>query len=787
MAQMVRFALSFRRPAHMVLGAVMCLYLVYLVAWLQVWPAAPLGVSLGSWAEVLVFLGSGAVAWLMSSRTAAPTAWRLFGAGTFMWGLGELVYASLGETSSRITVADPLFLAFPVCFILAFRVLNRRAVNVPSRAYQLDVAALTVTLGGYLWYFLLADQVQDTHETLLTNLVASLYPLSDLLLLGLLLGQGWRGLGRANGMWLLLLGLVVFIAADLGFTFLTLTGVYDGMQWPDALWPLAAVCFAVAAVQAARPKVAREGGAPGQWRLSWPMRLAPYVSLLASFAFALTLRDATTLAARGALISPFIVALLLAARQSLALRALEARSVELADSRAMLRHQAYHDSLTGLGNRTYLNSRLGPALQAGRPVGLAFVDLDDFKFVNDALGHRGGDELLQEVARRLQHVAGQHCADHDACCVRLGGDEFVVAFGSATAAALEALGAGLTAAMQEPVVIGGQRVRVTASVGTALSTPCVKEAETLLWQADVAMSDVKRSGKNATRAYRAEHHEQLAARRLQVENRLRGVLTRPGLSLHYQPQMEWGGRRERFEALLRWTDQELGSVSPAEFVPIAETAGMMIELDTWVIEEACRQLALWRPSFPERQVAVNISPPHLVRPDFLEHLAAALARHGVPPQALELEVTERLMVENEDQARATLQALIDLGVEVAIDDFGVGQSSLSALLSLPISTLKIDRAFVKGLGSSAPGQGDTQEQAASKVVQAIVALGQALNLRVVAEGVETESQGQLLWTLGVDALQGYWVGRPGPPEPVPGPQRLLPAPAGVDVPSLGMH
>ncbi|MBB5377386.1 diguanylate cyclase (GGDEF)-like protein [Deinococcus metalli] len=729
-------------PILLVLGALCVLQLSQVLGG---WPHGLLPDALAERLGVPVFLGSGALIVWLAPRTVEVRAWRIIGLGTVLWGVGHLLLSLLPQPPSVPSAADPLFLALPACFLLALLRFERRWPSLPGMAARLDVAALMVSVGGSLWYFQLAPRVLHVHDVG-TSAVWSVRSLADLVVLGLLLAQGWRSReGAPGGTWLLTLGMLLVLTADLGFS---AVGAEHG--WPDVVWPLAAVVFAAGAWRASqRGRAPREGS-----RLhGLHARLAPYVALLGSFTLLLAMPERDDLAGLGALSATFAVALLVAARQTLALR-------ELQDHRALLHHQAHHDPLTGLGNRTQLDAVLRGALAGDDEVGLLFVDLDDFKFVNDALGHRAGDQFLQEVARRLCSAAG---AGHP--CIRLGGDEFVVVLAPATTATLAALCERVVLALRESVTLAGQRLQITASVGGALSTPDERDPAALLRWADQAMYEVKRTGKNALSLYTPGVHDQLAARRILIETRLRGVLDRDELSLHYQPQRDQDGRLRRFEALLRWTDPELGPVSPGEFVPIAETAGLMVALDNWVVDEACRQLSLWLPQFPERQVAVNISPPHLVRADFLPGLRASLARHGVPPQALELEVTERLLVENEAQARETLRALLDLGVNVAIDDFGVGQSSLSALLRLPITTLKIDRAFTRELEVGEPGS--SQAQAAYTVVQAIVALGQALALRVVAEGVETPTQAQLLQNLGVDALQGYWIGRAQPPEGTP--------------------
>ncbi|WP_082869752.1 putative bifunctional diguanylate cyclase/phosphodiesterase [Deinococcus puniceus] len=787
------------------LGTALVIYFMHLSRVMGLWTLPETASPLNGFLYVPVLLGTAASMWGVAPRTAQPGVWRLLALGTLLWGVGQIIFASLQLFTGMFSLADPFFLALPVCFLLAFLKLERQQPSLVGQAAWLDVAALVVSVGAYLWYFLLAAQLLNSSNSLLSNIVTAAYPLSDLLLLTLLLARAWRGAAhRGKGTtrridwrhpdwsWTLALGMACFIAADLGYSFLTLQNAYTGQQWPDTLWPLATLLFAGAAVQASmmQAKVvqaslsSRIAPPPTPTlppRMGLRTLIAPYAALGGSFALLLTLQELRSAQAQGVLVATFVVALLVAARQTLALRELQSQQAKLEESRTLLHHQAHHDPLTGLGNRAQFDALLPHLLAKGDPVGVLFIDLDDFKFVNDALGHRMGDELLREVAGRLQRAAGANTEHSRTHCIRFGGDEFLVLITPASTELLQDLGARLLDALRDPVLLAGQTLHVTACLGGVLSGPDAQSAEALLRRADLAMYAAKRSGKNAVRLYSPVRDDHGAARRVLLETRLRGALERGEFRLFYQPQQERGGQIRRFEALLRWDDAELGSVSPSEFIPVAEDAGLMIDIGQWVVEEACRQLAEWRQTQPERRVAINIDPPHLMRPDFLPRLQATLTRYALPGTALELEVTERLLIADDDQARETLRALLDLGVDVAIDDFGVGQSSLAALLRLPITTLKIDRAFVSELGPSERGQeanyGLHGQQAAYKVVQAVVALGAALGLRVVAEGVETPAQARAVWVLGCDAIQGYLVGRAVPPEQIP-------VPLGVPQPSL---
>jgi diguanylate cyclase (GGDEF)-like protein len=779
---------SLSQPIRWGLGTVAAIYFIHLSRVLGLWNLPENASVLSGLLYVPVVLGAAAIMWGVAGRTAQPGVWRLLSLGTLLWGVGQTIFASLQVFTGIASFADPFFLALPACFLLAFLALERQQPSLVGRAAWLDVAALVVSVGAYLWYFLLAAQLLNADNGLLSNAVMAAYPLSDLLLLTLLLARAWRGAAQGKEQaawgWTLALGMACFIAADLGYSFLTLNDDYTGQQWPDTLWPLATLLFAGAAVQASRADHASTDHASPVPSLPLRMGLrtliAPYAALGGSFALLLTLQELRSAQAQGVLVATFVVALLVAARQTLALRELESQRAKLEDSRTLLHYQAHHDPLTGLGNRTQFDALLPHLLAGGSPVGVLFIDLDDFKFVNDALGHRMGDQLLREVAGRLQLAAATR-DNTQTHCIRFGGDEFLVLTTPSSAEHLHSLGTRVLDALRDPVILAGQTLQVTACLGGVVSGPEAQSAETLLRRADLAMYEAKRSGKNALCLYTPGCHNNLAVRRVLLETRLRGALERGEFRLFYQPQQERGGQIRRFEALLRWDDAELGSVPPSEFIPVAEAAGLMTSIGQWVVEEACRQVAEWRHTQPERRVAINIDPPHLMRPDFVPRLQALLTRYALPGTALELEVTERLLIADDDQARDTLRALLELGIDVAVDDFGVGQSSLAALLKLPITTLKIDRAFISELGPAQVGQ-ETEEglhsqQAAYKVVQAVVALGAALGLRVVAEGIETPAQARAVWVLGCDAIQGYLVGRAVPPEQIP-------VPFGMQQPSL---
>lgn len=423
------------------------------------------------------------------------------------------------------------------------------------------------------------------------------------------------------------------------------------------------------------------------------------------------------------------------------------RELRLAQTR--LAHLAEHDALTGLPGRTLLERRLGAALAGGRPLAVLFVDLDRFKSINDTLGHQQGDALLCETARRLSEALapGQLLA-------RLGGDEFIVLAEGLDEEAAEALAGRVHTALVAPFVSGRRRLHVTASVGLALAPRDGQEVAELLRRADTAMYRVKQSGRNGVLSFSPAMAAELESR-VQLEQDLHGALARGELHLHYQPQWQLGQGQPGLrgvEALLRWQHPRLGRISPSRFIPLAEESGLIVGIGNWVLRQATGQAAQWhRAGLDSLNVAVNVSPIQFARPDFVAEVEAALQESGLPPQALELEVTESAVMRDTAETTRHLERLHQLGVRVAIDDFGTGHASLGLLRRLKVNTLKVDRSFVQDL---------TNRQDARPLIEAILALARGLGLSVVAEGAETEAQLAALRELGCAEVQGYLLAHP---------------------------
>ena len=419
-----------------------------------------------------------------------------------------------------------------------------------------------------------------------------------------------------------------------------------------------------------------------------------------------------------------------------------------------LARQANHDSLTGLPNRNLLWDRIDHACARTQRYGdfaaVAFLDLDNFKVVNDSLGHSVGDHLLRAVSARLE--SSLRAMDTVA---RLGGDEFVLVLSDHKSA--QSVSSELQRIVQsfaQPFAVDGRDVYITASVGVVLFPQDAKDPETLMKFAELAMYRAKESGRNVYQLYTAELQTKVTER-LTLESMLRRALERGEFALYYQPQVDLRTNRVfGCEALLRWNQPELGMVSPAKFIPLAEETGLIVPIGEWVVRTACLQNKAWQNAgLPFVTVAVNISARQFREKNLVQVVAKILAESGLAPQYLELEVTESVIMHDAHNAIADLQAFRDMGVTLSVDDFGTGYSSLSYLKRFPVDRLKIDQSFVRDINADADD---------AAIAQAVVTLGHSMNLRVIAEGVETAEQLAFLRRNQCDEMQGYLYGKPVP-------------------------
>jgi diguanylate cyclase (GGDEF)-like protein/PAS domain S-box-containing protein len=424
---------------------------------------------------------------------------------------------------------------------------------------------------------------------------------------------------------------------------------------------------------------------------------------------------------------------------------LGALAIERKEARAQIARLAYHDMLTGLPNRAQLRQLISQAIEGcpdGSNVALVFLDLDHFKDVNDTLGHSAGDELLIELTQRLRSrlQPGDMLG-------RLGGDEFVMVLPNCDPAKASLIATSITESLASPLRLGDRQVPISASMGISIYPDNATDIDALMQQADAAMYKAKQAGRATHRFFSADMNR-IAEQRLIHITALRNAIATDALKLHYQPQTRTDdGSIYGAEALARWHDPDLGEVPPLKFIRLAEECGLIEQIGLWSIRETCRQLAAWRRAGLDVPcVSVNLSPINFQNRGLAAVVAETLAANGLPPEALMLEITESVLMNERSVAIETMNAIRELGVGLSLDDFGTGYSSLSRLAHLPIRELKIDRSFMRNIES---------DPSALAVVTAVIRFGQSLKMTVVAEGVETASQHDVLKALGCDVVQGY--------------------------------
>ncbi|WP_424952940.1 putative bifunctional diguanylate cyclase/phosphodiesterase [Deinococcus sp.] len=727
--------------------------------------------------------------------------WLGIGLGLLAFGLGQTLftyYQLVLHTSPFPSPADAFFLIAPLSIGTALVLLPRAKLSRPAWIrLGLEVGIVMAAAAVFSWRFLLSGLIQSYRSQPLAGTIALAYPASDLVLLCLLLLLISRRQEFSARVTVLIAGaLTSYIVADSGFAQLSATQSYVPGNVVDLFWSLGGGLFGLSALASSRQPGRDATDARPSRGPAWTT-VGPYLAVALTYGLLLqTYTDGVSLlVGRGVLWGTGVVTLLVMVRQALAYSensrlnaalqqaavTLEARvetrttelhtanarlqqfsedleskvrsrTAELERSQARLAHQAQHDSLTGLPNRTLFEDRLGQAVATAarhaRVLAVLYIDLDGFKLVNDTLGHAAGDEVLRTVAQRLQNLVRQSDT-----VARLGGDEFTMLLTELSdLASVSAVAHRVLEAVGWDIVIADQVARVTASVGIAMYPDDALDSSGLKRQADVAMYRAKQGGKNNV-CFFAPEMNSVSQVRGDLAARLHGAVQRGEFHLVYQPQFTSGTQRlSAFEALLRWTHGELGPVPPSEFIPIAEETGLIAEIGAWVLDEVCRQQVKWRDGgLPLVPVALNVSPVQFLRPGFVQDLRQTLRRHGLDGRWIELEMTERTMLHDIVSLAQKMAEIRSLGTSVSIDDFGAGRTSLSYLLQLPVNKVKIDRSLIQGLGET---------QSTLRVVQAIVALAHALNLAVVAEGVETHAQLVSVTDLRCEQVQGFLLGLP---------------------------
>jgi diguanylate cyclase (GGDEF)-like protein len=725
------------RPVRFVAAALGVAYLLVVAA--KVFGVSGLlAVAVGGGQSV--FLAGLTVVLVLRARATATerASWLLLAAGVAAYCAGSVVFHVVYHDPTalpRPSWCDPGFLGFyPLAWLALVRLLKARVRRL-SAGMLLDGLVTGLTAAAFAAALALGASLRLTGGSLSVILATTAYPAADVLLLVLVCG-GLVVLGRGAGgcWWWLAGGLAVFAVTDTAMAYGVVHGGYVTGSL-DVGYGLALVCLGVAACIAPRtePALRPEG---------MTVLVVPAACAFAALGLLFHgYQQGGDPVAGGLALGAVLAAL---ARTALTFRDVRA----LADSR----RQARTDELTGLANRRTVYEALRAAdekLAAGTTVAVLIIDLDRFKEINDSLGHAAGDAVLRQVGPRLssQLRGGDLLA-------RLGGDEFVVVAEDIDAEDALGLAARLRRELQRPFRFGGMGLTVDASIGIAIGPGHAGTAEELLQLADLAMYSAK-GGRSGPAVY-DEARDGSGRHRLEDVAQLRRAIEGDELVLHYQPKLTLAtGEVDGVEALVRWQHPARGLVFPDQFIELAESAGLMAPLTTRVIEMALAQCRAWADQDRWLTVAVNVSPSNLVDENFPFEVARLLAAHDLPAGVLVLEVTESLLMADRERAEHVLGRLRDFGVGVAIDDYGTGYSSLAYLATLPVTELKLDRAFISEM---------TGSPRAESIVTSTLQLAHALGLAFVAEGVEDAETLDALTFLGCDVVQGYHVSRPLPPE-----------------------
>ena len=694
-------------------------------------------------------------------RPADRRAWYFLAIGNACFVLGDGIYDVylfvLHKPVPFPSIADALYLGgYPFIFA-GVRRLTRTHTGSARESYA-DAAIVSIGALALSWHFLMGSEANSTALSSFAKLVTIAYPMMDLAVLFIVL----QGLLFGRARWpvhrLLAGAIVSMLVADFVYDVLTQHNRYSTGNPVDSGWLIAYVLLAAAAVHPSVVDVTNVGIVKvGLERRRLPVvalaGLIPPTTLLISD-LAGTSVDVTVLAGLSIALFALVVVRMwwLFGRLTQQATVLESALSERGLLEEDLRHQAFHDALTGLGNRALLRERVDQVLSASGPQGgvvaLCFCDLDGFKLINDSLGHGVGDEVLGVVAARLSSLVRR-----GDLVARLGGDEFAVLMESIERPEIATTVAQrIVSALGQPIDAGGRQIVISVSVGVAIAEDHAT-TERLLSDADSAMYEAKAAGKNGYRVFEPAMHDR-AVEHLALKAAFGDALLRSELFLQYQPQFALDGMRlVGFEALLRWHHPTLGVIGPDRFLPLAEESGYIVPIGRWVLETACEQAIAWQvQSQIPLSMAVNISGRQLQNAHLVDDVSTALALSGLPPERLTLEISDngRTLANQETFERsAELRAV---GVRLALDEFGTGYSSLSHLRELPIDSLKIDRSFVELLND------DSRD--GLRFVRTIVDLAKTLGLGTVAVGVESEVQLTALMRLGCDAAQGYLMAPP---------------------------
>jgi diguanylate cyclase (GGDEF)-like protein len=726
-------------------------YLLVGLAWLGLHTAGLLGpIDESTFVVIALMALSGAIFGLRRYQVEAPLPWLMMIGAIIVWIVGgalRVSYETLGDlTADRSLVPDIFSLGGYVLMGSGLMILHHRRFR--NRNHDIDAALdaliTAMAVGAFLWLGIIGPALDADTEPIIEALLVA-YPVLSFAMAALALRFAFAASERVPTHRLLLTSVFFLIVGDAIYMLEELSLTTIPLRVVDLPYGISMLVGGAAMLHPS-VRFAADKAERGQHTIH-PFRLVAVGAALAVPALISAL--AGTLTSRDRLIITVIAVALTAAGTWRVARAMNAQT-RVQDR---LSHAASHDSLTDLPNRAHLSEYLRnrQAAPDDRFVGALFADLDRFKLINDGMGHATGDALLRRVAARLQ----QNVAEAD-FVARVGGDEFVVVTSASSVVDIEDLAEQLRCALGVPFRVNGNEIHASLSIGVRIIEPgSVVGFETIIEDADSALYQAKKRGRNVVVKFDHSMRE-WADEQLFLEQELNNALTLGQLSVAYQPIVRLpDGALEGFEALARWEHPIMGAISPATFIPVAEETGMIVEIGAWILEESCRQLSQWRNDGLVGQVtmSVNLSPRQLHEPSLVNDIIETLGRHDVAHGALQLEITEGLLMSDARRAKVQLGELRDAGIRISLDDFGTGYSSMSQLKSFPVDSAKIDRSFVSGIGYNEPSSDDS-------LVSAIVAMSGALGLSTIAEGVENAAQADRLFELGVRSAQGYYFSRP---------------------------
>ena len=698
--------------------------------------------------------------------------WIYLGLGALCYLIGGLIwsyYQFVLNSQADSAILPKLFFIsqngfYFVALILMMKVMKKN--NLLTIRFVFDILIVMTVAATFTWVFIMNPLIQDSDSFFPP--IDFLYPILDLgVLAGVLsLFIGYKAIFTRATSFLLVSGFLVQIIADFNFSYLTVTQMYSMGSISDPLWILSLFLIGLAGVyhkpvtkQEHKPLVI-----PKNKRLLFLKHSLPYTGVILLSIYVIKEIQQTT----PIMLGLFLCILLVILRQVFTLLdndklvndlnnlneelelKVKGRTNRLVEMVNEMEHLAFHDVITGLPNRRYIEKRLTQAIKNTRSsshkkMAFLLMDLDRFKQINDSLGHYSGDLLLREVGRRLS----ADMKPKELVC-RIGGDEFAILIENVSISKIQKKAESILEVLREVYTIAGVDLHVTPSIGVSLYPEHGEDFEALLMKADTAMYQVKENGKNHFKLY-DETMDNTA--KLTLENSLRKGLDKKEFVIFYQPQLSMDNDQIMgVEALLRWFSPTNEYISPADFIPIAEETGLIIPIGEWVFKEACKQSVEWeRQGFKNIRIAVNISAIQFSQADFVESFAKILTETKANPGNLELEITERVAMGSIESTILKLTQLKEIGFQIAIDDFGTGYSSLQYLSNFPIERLKIDQSFISLLNTNSKNDA---------IVKLIVMMAKGLNFNVIAEGVETENQKEFLKLIDCDEIQGYLISYP---------------------------